>query len=275
MAAPRLRSDRAHTTIRPVRSAPPPPGPAIVRFCGARLPQPAQRIVPTARSRPGETACRPRHRPRRACRLDCTPTRKTLCPAAIMSLDWQPNPIHPLVVDERAVGASQVAQLALRRIDLNHEVIARQRHVLRHRAMHEPRPPDDERVVTVEDELLGLSAGLPVHPESHASYRSAGFSAFSRLRCGFQAPQAQPRAGAHTVSARPSLRGCNVFYVLDANIVALADKKRPRNLAGRCNQSNCKRAIKHDRAEPRRRPQIDTEMTGRRTPRFHVRQSQD
>ena len=68
----------------------------------------------------------------------------------------QPDPVHSIVIHKRAVGAAQVAQLTLRRIDLNHEVIARESHVLRHRTMHEPRPPHDEGVVALEDERAAL-----------------------------------------------------------------------------------------------------------------------
>ncbi len=64
----------------------------------------------------------------------------------------EPDAVDALVVDEGAIGASQVAELALGRIDLNHEVIAGERHVLRHRAMHVPRAADDEGVVALEDE---------------------------------------------------------------------------------------------------------------------------
>src|SRR5438132_1054825 len=62
----------------------------------------------------------------------------------------QPDPFHTMVVDECAIGAPQVAKLTQWRIDLNHEVVARQRHILGHRAMHESRTPHDERVVPIE-----------------------------------------------------------------------------------------------------------------------------
>ena len=85
-----------------------------------------------------------------------TSTRKTLCPAAMTSPETSVTRSTRLIIHERAVGAAQVANFTLRRIDLNHEVIARQGHVLRHRTMDEPRPTHDKRVVPFEDKRAAL-----------------------------------------------------------------------------------------------------------------------
>ena len=86
----------------------------------------------------------------------------------------QPDPVDPLVVDERPVGAPQVAQLAPRGHHLDQEVVARQRRVLRHRAMDRPRPPHDERVVAIEDERPPPCGARAPHPRSLASSRPGG-----------------------------------------------------------------------------------------------------
>ena len=145
-------------------------GPAIVMFCGAGVPQPAHRMAVDHRHRIANP------KTERVARLTAR-NRSLIDPDpedALARRDHvargQPNPVHSLIVHERPVRAPQVAQLALRRVDLDHEVIARERHVLRHRAMDEPRSADDERVVTVEHEGTTLAWAL-----QHFQYHSHRF----------------------------------------------------------------------------------------------------
>ena len=72
----------------------------------------------------------------------------------------KPGAFDPDIVDKCPVGAPQVAQLAEGRIDLDHEVVAGKRHVLRHRAMDEARPTHNERIVAVEHERTTLTGTL-------------------------------------------------------------------------------------------------------------------
>ena len=203
-------------------------------------------------SRPAATAFPDTSSPEESDCADCTPTRKTLCPAAIMSPETQPNPLDSLVIDERAVGASQVAQLALGRIDLNHEVIAREGHVLRHRTMHVPRAADDERVVTLEDEgATFLRTFQYIQNHTHRivppdSRRSFDCRRYLTPTCAV--------AGNETVHSKcyvPSFAVSRSSTALDAKNVALAGKKTESTVLDPCNQSSCKRAIKHERLKPR------------------------
>src|SRR6185312_14641682 len=80
----------------------------------------------------------------------------------------EPDPIHSLVVDEGAVRASQVADLATGGVDLDQKVIARECRILRHRAMNEPRTPDDERVGALEGKRSALAWALEnIQDDSH------------------------------------------------------------------------------------------------------------
>ncbi len=65
---------------------------------------------------------------------------------------FEPHSLGSAIVDEGAVGTAEIAQLTLRRIDLDHEVVARQGHVFGHGTMHKARPADDERVMPFKDE---------------------------------------------------------------------------------------------------------------------------
>ena len=59
---------------------------------------------------------------------------------------------NPPLVDERPVGAAQVAKLAKRRTDFNQKMIARQCRVFRHRTVNASRTSHDKGVVTIENE---------------------------------------------------------------------------------------------------------------------------
>ena len=67
---------------------------------------------------------------------------------------FEADPLNLVVVDEGPVGAAEVAKLAAGGVDLDDEMIARERRVFRHRAMDEPRTPHDEGIVAIEDERL-------------------------------------------------------------------------------------------------------------------------
>src|ERR1700678_3037441 len=88
----------------------------------------------------------------------------------------QPRAIHSIVIHEGSVGASQIAYFALRWIDLNHEVIARQGHVLRHWTMDEPRPPHNKGVVAFKVKRAALERAFQHHQSHMHQFVPSGLS---------------------------------------------------------------------------------------------------
>jgi hypothetical protein len=82
----------------------------------------------------------------------------------------QEHPLgHPQAVDDRAVGAVEVAEVAGRGVELDEEMVARQHLVVAHRDLRLRRPADHQRLVAIEVEFLpregaGGDAQRDVHP---------------------------------------------------------------------------------------------------------------
>ena len=200
----------------------------MVRFGGAIAPQPAQRICPIGKHLGGGNPCASHPSDDDGACASSTCTRNTLCPAAITSPETRRAPVHPMIIHKRAVGAAQVAKLALRRIDLNHEVIAREGHVLRHRTMHEPRPAHDERVVPLKNERAAFERAFEYiqnHTHQFVPSLSRELDVFS-LRF-----PAEPSISCHSRAEDVDIERRRSVHLL--NVIRVKPQKRGAHLQNR------------------------------------------